>query len=90
MKSKRHVPGEISSPAKRRKQVTEYIEMDNPVGSQRTDGNNEKAANRKTNNPQSEICWPGSSSNEFGSEINTKVGDDMKLTDLYKPGEVES
>ena len=45
--NKRHVPGEISSPAKRRKQFTEtdYIEMDNPVGSQKTDENNEMAAN---------------------------------------------
>ena len=42
--SKRHVPGELSSPAKRMKQFTENFEMDNPVGSQRTDGNNEKAA----------------------------------------------
>jgi hypothetical protein len=88
--SKRHVPGEISSPAKRRKQLTENIEMDNPVGSQRTDASNGMATNIETNNPQSEICRPGSSSTEFRSEINTKVGDDMKLTDLYKPGEVES
>ena len=77
--SKRHVQGEISSPAKRRKQFTEYIEMDNPVGSQRTD-----ESNIETNNPQSEICRPGSSSTEFRSEINTKVGDVMKWTDLYK------
>ena len=43
--SKRHVPGEISSPAKRRKQLTENIEMDNPVGSQRTDASNGMATN---------------------------------------------
>ena len=88
--SKRHVPGEISSPAKRMKQLNEYIEKDDPVGSQRTDANNGMATNIETNNQQSEICRPGSSSTEFRSEINTKVGDDMKLMVPYKPGEVES
>ena len=72
------------------KRTTEYIEMGNPVGSQRTDASNEMATNIETNNLQSEICQPRSSSTEFRSEINTKVGDDMKLTDLYKPGKLES
>ena len=59
------------------------------VGSQKTDENNEMAANIEANNPQSEICRPGSSSTEFKSGINTKFGDDLKRRDQYKPGVVE-
>ena len=64
--------------------------MVDPVGSQRTDASNGMATNIETINQQSEICRPRSSSTEFRSEINTKVGDDMKLMVPYKPGEVES
>ena len=63
--------------------------MDNPVGSQKTDKNNAMAANIESNNPQSEICRPGSSSTGFKSGIKTKFGDDLKRMDLYKPGGVE-
>ena len=57
--------------------------MDNLV---EKDASNGMATNIETNNPQSEIFRPGSSLTEFRSEINTKIGDNMKLTDLYKPG----
>ena len=68
---------------------TDVFEMDKPIGSQRADGNNENENNKISNNPQSEICRPGSSSTEFKSGINTRFGDDLKRRDQYKPGVVE-
>ena len=90
--SKRYVPGETSSPSKRKRNsgdITENVELGNPVSIIQTGSKMEhnKAENTQTNNPQSKILPHISSSTEFKSEIEARARDETENADQYKPGE---
>ena len=76
--SKRYVPGEISSPSKRRRGSGDDLELENPVTTLRTGrkSNNNEAKITQTINPQSEIHQHTSSSTEFKCRDRAKAGDE--------------
>ena len=90
--NKRYVPGEISSPSKRRRDLHTLedhfqTQIENPVCESRTGrGNNIREAANTEIVSESGTFLLRPSSCEFNCQTKAMEGDEMNFADQYKPG----